>query len=496
MIRRVYLKDLECYINASGEMKRHPLMCPERYFDLDELPTDEIKNEMEEFIKFRGQQLAPLSIRSELHPFRQLCGFLSDSCPDIRTFADVDINKIIKKAKGWLLTNNKSISQIRNRTATGKKEVIDAELVTYLRKAYAFKNPDDKKFDYDADRWYLTDIPIALKSNPTKAVNSITFEKIAQDQMRSEIKKIIYIHLSQKALGTVAAEITAINRFTAFLKDRFPDIKEIREVDREVMESYLIHTNTEASGRKSYSKELCHLKSVFMTAANVFEDKDLSVLFYADDIAKTPKYIYKVYSDAELKRLNAAIVELDEQIARALILHQMLGTRISEILMLRQDSVRLADSGKLLIKIWQVKTRKSYEKVINEDIKNLFDRACMYTNEKHGKCEYVFVNNEDPTKPMQYGRIQYQLMAMITKNDLKDDNGERFRVGTHIFRHCYGKKLTEMNVDDIVIAKLLGHTNTGSVKYYRKIGNEMLSKETKNMRDAMDQQLEYITREW
>lgn len=219
------------------------------------------------------------------------------------------------------------------------------------------------------------------------------------------------------------------------------------------------------------------------------EYQDRSTLWNAVELVEKSK-------DTELIRLNKAIVEMDVQIARALTLHQLLGTRISETLSLKQNAVRLGETGRWLIRIDQVKSRRSYEKVINGDVKALFDKACSCTNEKFGKQEYVFVNEKNPVDAMQYGRIQYQIMAMITKNNLTDDNGEKFGVGTHIFRHCYGKKLTEMHVDDVTIAKLLGHSNTSNVKYYRQIGDEMLSRETKQMRDAMDDVLRNIIGDW
>ena len=53
-----------------------------------------------------------------------------------------------------------------------------------------------------------------------------------------------------------------------------------------------------------------------------------------------------------------------------------------------------------------------------------------------------------------------------------------------------------MHVDDVTISKLLGHANTSSVRHYRKIGNEMLSQETKKMRDAMDDVLKDIMGDW
>ena len=87
-------------------------------------------------------------------------------------------------------------------------------------------------------------------------------------------------------------------------------------------------------------------------------------------------------------------------------------------------------------------------------------------------------------------------MAIIHENDLRDDNGEQFGVGTHLFRHTYGRKLTEMHVDDTTIAKLLGHANNSSVKYYRKMSNTQLAEETREMRQSMDEILQNLIKGW
>lgn len=123
-------------------------------------------------------------------------------------------------------------------------------------------------------------------------------------------------------------------------------------------------------------------------------------------------------------------------------------------------------------------------------------KAIDYTKERYGETTYIFVKKNDPTKPYQYGMIQNQIMKMIRQEDIRDDNGELLQFGTHIFRHCYGKKLTEMHVDDWMIAKLLGHTSTQSVQYYRKIGNKLMADETREAREKMDMILLDIIEGW
>ena len=91
-----------------------------------------------------------------------------------------------------------------------------------------------------------------------------------------------------------------------------------------------------------------------------------------------------------------------------------------------------------------------------------------------------------PSKPFQYSMLQNRVMQMIRKNDIRDENGELLNFGTHTFRHCYGKKLTEMHIDDWMIARLLGHKTLQSVHHYRKIGNKIMADETRAVREKID----------
>lgn len=87
-------------------------------------------------------------------------------------------------------------------------------------------------------------------------------------------------------------------------------------------------------------------------------------------------------------------------------------------------------------------------------------------------------------------------MQMIRKNDIRDENGELLNFGTHTFRHCYGKKLTEMHIDDWMIARLLGHKTLQSVHHYRKIGNKIMADETRAVREKIDMILMDVVKEW
>lgn len=126
----------------------------------------------------------------------------------------------------------------------------------------------------------------------------------------------------------------------------------------------------------------------------------------------------------------------------------------------------------------------------------MIQKSIEYTTSKYGKRKYIFVDDSNPDFAMPYGKIQYQIRRMIHDDDLRDDNGNLFGVGTHLWRHTYSKKLTELHVDDITIARLLGHANTSSLKHYRRMGNNIIRDETRKARTTMDEIIIDITKEW
>ncbi len=90
------------------------------------------------------------------------------------------------------------------------------------------------------------------------------------------------------------------------------------------------------------------------TVGKIYGWEQLGRLFIKSDFPPERRGEFKYYSDSELKRLNAHIVKLEEQIARALIIHQLLGNRISDTLTMRKDCLYRRDNQDMVI-IYQPK---------------------------------------------------------------------------------------------------------------------------------------------
>lgn len=490
--KRIYIYEMDCYKAASEDQLQRMRISPVRYFNLEGLPSEEITEKLEEFIWERGKMLAPSSMASEVTYYNNIREFLIDR--KIQSLDAREEEKIIRMLKGWMLERGYALSSKKYRPAYDKIGIESPGIVRHMKKILKFLEEEDDRDEQEKDIWTLKNFDFPIYGNPIKNTETINFTKIVQPDIREEVKKVIFMHLKYSPLGTIHSEMAAVKRFSKFLKRKYLDIQSLQDLERMHIEEYLIYLQTEAHDRKNYRSDLYALRRVIEDVGNLYERQYMSELFLSNDFPSTPRHVFKFYSDAEIKRLNEHIFKMDEQICRALIIHQLLGTRISDTLTLKTDCLSMRNN-RYFIRIDQVKS-VTYEKAISEEVAQLIMKAIDYTKERYGETTYIFVKKDDPTRPYQYSMIQNQIMTMIRQEDIRDDNGEFLKFGTHIFRHCYGKKLTEMHVDDWMIAKLLGHTSIYSVHHYRKIGNKLMADETRAAREKMDMILLDIIEGW
>ena len=369
--------------------------------------------------------------------------------------------------------------------AYGQITVSRSKSITYFERMLKYIAPEDERPEKDKDIWVLDKLDITYRVNPIKNYKTLNFTEISQQEMREELKKGIYLNLQHEAMSCIIKELTAMRRFSRFLKKKYPKVSSCKQIDRLLMEAYLTYLKTEATETKHFHVDLNRLRSVLESIGKICGSENLNGIFLQRDIPPTPQAKFKTYSDSELRRLNAEIVNLDEQAARLMIIHQMLGTRISDTLTLETDCLYERNDD-TIIRIRQMKT-KTYEKPVSADVAALIRKAIQYTNERYGETKYIFVDSKNPEKPMQYSTLQTRVMTMIREKDLRDDHGRPFGFGTHMYRHYYGAKLTEMHLDDWTIAKLLGHSSIRNVKYYRLMSNMMLAEETRKVRDKLSE---------
>ena len=409
MKKRIYVYELDCYKQASEEQIEKMHIRPDRYFDLEGLPTEDIGRLLEEFIWDRGKKLSPSSMTSEILYYNNIRDFLIDR--NICRLDAKDEEKILLTLKGWMMEKGYALTSKKYRALYDKIGIETPGIVKHMKKILKFAQEDDDRDEQEKDIWNLKNFDFPIQSNPILNMETINFTKITQPDIREEVKKAVFMHLKYSPLGTVQSEMTAIKRFAKFLEKRCPDIKSLQELERLHIEQYLIYLQTEAHERKNYRSDLYALRRLIEDVGNLYERQSMSELFLSNDFPSTPRHLFRFYTDAEIKRLNEHIFKMDEQICRALIIHQLLGTRISDTLTLKPDCLSMRE-GRYFIRIDQVKSI-TYEKAISEEVARLIMKAIDYTKERYGETTYIFVKKDEPTKPYQYSMIQNQIMKMI-----------------------------------------------------------------------------------
>ena len=353
-----------------------------------------------------------------------------------------------------------------------------------------YSSEGDERDEIEKDIWTLENLDIAYKKNPIKNVQTLNFTAIIQDDLREETKKAVYEHLHDEAIATIIKELTDIRRLSKYLKETYPDIHSAEELNRELLEEHLMYLVTEAEDMNNYRMDLTRLRGTLETIGKLYGYPHLEILFLASDLPRQVQPKLKSYSDSELIRFNAALAEMDEQMERLMVIHQMLGTRISDTLTLQTDCLYRQD-GHPMIQIRQMKTT-TFVKPISAELELLTEKAIQYTRKMYGDTVYIFVDEKNSKRPMQYNTVQNKVMDLIQKKDLRDDHGELFGFGTHMFRHVYGIRLTELHLDDWTIAKLLGHTSVKNVKFYRKMSLQIIADETREIRAEMSRMGERV----
>ncbi|RGF02530.1 site-specific integrase [Ruminococcus sp. AM22-14LB] len=480
MNERVEYSQLDCYKRATDEQKRK--LNQEQYFDLGKLPEETLRKEFEKYIRHRGTKVSILTIKVERNYFNSLCEFLQKPSNQVKSLMERDENVWIKQLKAWMLQNGRALTKAKKRVYQNES-VEKVALIRYFENVIQFTVDLSETNELTKDIWYLERLPIIIRSNPIVNHKTINFRKIEQPDIRQEMKKAIYYHLQYEAIATVTREVSVMNKFSKYLKEKYPQVDSCEEIDRNIIEKFLIYLKIEVESGNGKRDDLIKLRDVLETVGKIYGWEQLGRLFIKSDFPPERRGEFKYYSDSELKRLNAHIVKLEEQIARALIIHQLLGNRISDTLTMRKDCLYKKDNQDMVI-IHQPKSRR-FEKPVSAEVAQLIKKAIVYAEQNYKESIYIFANKDNPQKPLNYQTLREKVIRMIYENDLRDDQGELFGFGSHLFRHTYGVKLTELHVDDWTISKLIGHKNVKSVKYYRKMSNQSMADETREARNYM-----------
>ena len=391
-------------------------------FDLTLLPTQELKEEFRGYIMYRCKNGTFRALIQDRTAYNHIAKFLNSRINRrIKSLGDRNPEKWISLLKGWMLEQGITIVK-EKKSVYGTVSYGEAVTILYFRNVLKFLGPEDLRDEIEKDVWELKNLDIKIRSNPIYNVKTLDFRKIYQPDIREECKKAVYMNLQYEAIGTVQGELTIMRIFSEYLQKEYSKIKSCSEIDREVLEEFLIHLSTKDTSHSANSSYVISLRRQLETIGKIYSYERLEHLFINTDIPPEVNAEFRVYSDDEMKRLNAEITQMDVQIARCLLIHQMLGTRISDTLTLRPDCLT-RENGQDMIEIYQVKTKRysmmyrDYEKLfpVLEELKIGFVAFSPLAN---GLLTAAYHSPGEFEKPGDYRSA----MPQFTEEGLKENN--------------------------------------------------------------------------
>ena len=153
MRKRIYVYEMDCYKQASEEQIEKMHILPERYFDLEGLPSEDVSRLLEDFIWDRGKKLAPSSLSSELLYYNNIREFLIDR--NIRSLDAKTEEKIIRMLKGWMMENGYALSSKKYRALYDRIGIETPGIVKHMKKILKFEEEDDDRDEQEKDIWNL-----------------------------------------------------------------------------------------------------------------------------------------------------------------------------------------------------------------------------------------------------------------------------------------------------------------------------------------------------
>ncbi len=479
----------DCYKQATEKQMKSLKWKGNREYFISEILNEKLQNEIYDYIDDRCRRLSITTVVNDIYRYDFLKEFLNEKCRNCNSIADKSWKELEKSYKAFLYKKGKSLYVRRNRPDRNKVDQQTSAQVSFFRMYYKYvleqklRNiPENEK-----DVWDMRKLDIVPRCNLIRGRYRLDFREIKQKEFKEVIKRILYDHCKTKVMSSIKSELYTFRRFACFINDRYPKIKNFTEINRNIIEDYLIYVKSETGlSSASYCREISVLNNLLYEIGRELEIESLSVLFLENDCKKYDNALPNAYSDAEIRKFNSALTKIEPDIARCIIIHQMLGTRIEDTLTLHRDCLS-KKQGKYFITILQEKTRK-YKKPISNTLAELIEKAIEVSKKKFPNSEYIFLQKNG--KLFTDEMLKYHVNVMIYKNNIRDDSGDYFKFRTHRFRHTLGVKLTEMKLDDDSIARLLGHKDTRSVQHYRRLRNEKLAEDTKNIRNEMNHILE------
>ena len=207
-----------------------------------------MREEYRRYFLYRGGKVSLNTIWHEKAYYKQVCQALQLRKNIPESFLGWQPSQWIELLKIWMLQNGIPLYK-EEKSLYGTISRADASVIQHLKRFLRFIQPEDMRTEREKDIWDLKKLDIPIQENPIYKTETLDFTGILQEGLREEVKQAIFLHIKYEKIATVKRELTSIRKFSGYLVEKGVKINSCADVDRDLLEEYLIHINTNGIGK-------------------------------------------------------------------------------------------------------------------------------------------------------------------------------------------------------------------------------------------------------
>jgi integrase len=337
--------------------------------------------------------------------------------------------------------------------------------------------------EYPRDIWRLERLP-GLTTNAGKAPSRdrLRFDQITQPWLREPVKRWSRLRLSSGlAVGTVASDVKALRRFSAFLTEADPEVDAFAGLNRALLERYLAWLATAGLGHGAREDAVTCLGMFFQALRQHDWEPTLPTTagFFTGDLPPRPSRVTRHLAEHVMAQVEAP-ANLDrwanpEGRLVTMILIQA-GLRATDACTLAFDCLLHDGQGAPYLRYFNHKMRREaavpIDAALEAEIRIQQQRVAHRWPEQHPHLFPQLKGNAGGHRPLSYYSYRGMLNSWLTRCEVRDEHGQPVHLTPHQWRHTFACRLINRDVPQEVIRVLLDHQSTQMTAHYARITDQ------------------------
>ncbi len=338
------------------------------------------------------------------------------------------------------------------------------------------------------DRWRHEELPHGDLSIVRSG--ALRFDRFAQPWLKEAAKRWVRARLlGSTSTETMLRYLLDLEKFSGWLAEHAPEVASPAQLDRELLEDYLLWLRTSRWSASTRRRLVSALRQfLWEQAEDGLAGLPRRAVIHAAEIPKVtdrpPRTLEKGVFEQFVDPANLAVLRSEQQ-RTVIVLLAYTGLRASSIVTLSRDALEIGSDGHPYLRYLNVKLRREAMIPIGPELAEQIRRQQRYLEDTYGPSGTRFLLPSPPEGQLGWSRdrggrchiiagmVNDLVKTYVRKASIRDGEGKlATSVHPHLFRHHLGTSLVNEGVPLPVIQRVLDHASIEMTARYAKIEDE------------------------